>query len=509
LPVSEFTDDKIEWVGGENLAGDIETDREMPEMELNKQDPEETIDKIQSQFRQSKMMMSMMLGGFYMKATYHLPYKIKSITNLEQEDDFTVVQTLSGEKIFSNYEKLIEDEEKLKKLIEEENLSKFSLENPKLFKAAYPKGAMYSANFRTGLFSPSPKTYFNYEKEVSSIKNKIPELKIPEKPKPPKPKVFIGKPKNFHTHWKIHTSHYSAALRENKLALYSSSNNKQSIQIFDIPTRKKTKEIFFQETSVYGVFLRWSPDGKKIAFTGQMSNNKNKGIVRIFDSKEKDLIAEKYFKAQPSDFVWVDNTTFAISYTNHEFNFGKIQGDTLASGKTFRFSDEKMVQGAINPSKLSVLKSGEKEGEKHVLSFDHSSGSLKIWDPFKEKLLRTVTIEEPGIPRDMEASPNPKYIALLLDNRIVTFVNGKIYKEINDIAQPLYQISWSPDGKYLTYINNKKELVYYDITKGQKEFVAHPDSNPEILFRLTPTGQYGITTLEDNYAKYSVIKFEY
>lgn len=509
LPISKFSENKIEWVGGENLADDYETDKQMPEMEIKEQNAGETIEKIQTQFRQSKMMMNMMLSGFHLEAIYHLPYKIKSYKNLEKENDFTVIQTLNGEEIFAEYEKLIEDEDKLRNLIKEKDLRKFSLENPKLFKAAYPEGAMYSAEFRTGLFSPSPKDYFNYKEEISSIKNKIPELKIPEKPKSPKPKVFIGKPKSYQSHWDIHTSHFSEALRENKMAIYSSSNNKQSIQIFDIQSKKKNMEILIPEVSVFGVFLRWSSDGKKISFTAQMSNSNHKGIVRIFDIKEKDLIAEKLFKAQPSDFVWVDNNTFAISFTNHELSFGKLINNELRMGKTFQLSDKELVQGAINPSKLSVMESGEKEGEKFVLSFDHSSGSLKIWDPFKEKLLRTVMVEDTGIPRDMKASPNPKYIALLLDHRIVTFVNGKIYKKINDIAQPLYQISWSPDGKYLTYINKNKELVYYDITNGQKEIVNPSNSKPEMLFILTPTGQYGITQLEDNYAKYSVIKLDF
>jgi WD40 repeat protein len=134
---------------------------------------------------------------------------------------------------------------------------------------------------------------------------------------------------------------------------------------------------------------------------------------------------------------------------------------------------------------------------------------LKIWDPKKVERLRTLKLEESGVPYELIASPNPKYVALLLHNRIVTFQNGKIFKEINDLDQPLYQISWNPDGSKIAYINKNNELVYYHIQTGLKKVIVNPDKNLQRLIKLNLSGQYGLTQIAGSSFKYDIIELEY
>jgi hypothetical protein len=175
-----FSKDKIKWGENESLTGNMKGDREPKKIEVKEENLDKTVEQIQDQFKKTKMMMSMVLASFSLEAVYHLPYAVKNPYNLEKEGKYTLGLTMEGDDIFENYEDLMEDEERLKKLIKKENIKTFDFNDPRLFKAAYPKGAVYSSEFKSGLFSPSPKNYFDYDKEIEKLSPKVPELKLPE-----------------------------------------------------------------------------------------------------------------------------------------------------------------------------------------------------------------------------------------------------------------------------------------------------------------------------------------
>lgn len=491
IPVSSFSKNGIKWAGENQFSEDMEVGDKISSMKVNTRDLDETVDEIQKQFKQSKMMMGMMLSGFFMESIYHLPYSVKNVSNLDKKDDYTVRMEMSGDEIFERYEQFIEDDKKLKKLIKEKNIQNFSLKDPVLFKEAYPEGFIYGSDFRTGLFAPGARSYFDYQKEVSQISPKIPVLEIPEKPSSPKHKVYKTVPETFRFQKsRTPVSEYLFAMYKNQVATYTNQNSGHAIEILGLPDRNLLSTISLEEEMGHGTALSWSHDGNYLAAGFRKGYSGKEGSIKVFDTETGRIMGSKQTKGEPFDLQWVSDDQLVCGLNNNQLLFFQFDKEGLKQTFSEKLAQrEKKIE--FNPVQLGFMNDGD---DRYLLTCDSYSKKLKIWDVDPYKIVRRIDLQEQGIPQQVLVSPNPRYIAVLFNKHIEVFVNGKPYRFITDIHKPMYEISWDPTGKYLVYLNTDRNLIYHGMGAGAKKIILTGDNNkPERFMVLDHTGKWAFT----------------
>jgi WD40 repeat protein len=449
------------------------------------------VEQIQDQFKKTKMMMSMVLASFSLEAVYHLPYAVKNPYNLEKEDKYALGLTMEGDDIFENYEDLMEDEKRLKKLIKEENIKTFDFNDPRLFKAAYPKGAVYSSEFKTGLFSPSAKNYFDYQQEVEKISPKVPVLEIPEEPEP---KVYKSPPKKYKYKFNdVKTKEQLVTIYKNKVAYFDEFN--ESIYVRKVLSRNRLAEFDVELAFQKPVILKWDPEGEKLALGVDYDIRKREGqsVLRIYYAGNKKPIGRIRTYNELQDFQWISNSKFAYGLVNNSIVFGKINGDTMVNTDTISvLSSERQTSKNIR-IKLDLMK-GEEDAT--LVSYDNLSGKIKLWNLSTHETTGSIPVNEASVASDLEVSPNPKYVAVLFKNRIEVFVNGKPYKTITDVQKSLKRISWNPDGSYLAYIDKDHNIVYQKMGSGSKKVVLEGSGqkfSPAEMIELHDKGHWAVS----------------
>lgn len=187
IPVTEYNEDRIRWTMEGMDSGEMDfdqmsrekSDKTEKQADLSEEEVQEIMTQMKSEYSKFSKIMGMAMRIFEVEATYHFPYKIKDVTNMEQVDKRAAVGRLDGDEILNGYDDLMEDEERLKKLIREEGVREFNSKDPRIMEAAYPDKQYKQITFRTGLFSGGPEPPLDYEEEVSKISPKTPEITMP------------------------------------------------------------------------------------------------------------------------------------------------------------------------------------------------------------------------------------------------------------------------------------------------------------------------------------------
>ena len=175
LPVIRFNENQMAW-GVKPEPVDTAKPRSYRDSPLSKKEVRERAKSIQRQFKRESKMVEMAAEMFELKATYHLPYKVKSVKGVKQTGKRKVRVSLSVDSMLSRMAKLMEDEEKLRSLVAKKGVNSFDLDNKHLLKAAYNGNAFKKVTFKTGLFSGKPVKAFNYTQRVKQIKPKKPQI---------------------------------------------------------------------------------------------------------------------------------------------------------------------------------------------------------------------------------------------------------------------------------------------------------------------------------------------
>jgi DNA-binding beta-propeller fold protein YncE len=507
IPVTKFSKEGIFWAGNPQLSDKLDEGKDFSGTEIQGNNPSETVEEIQQQFQKSKMMMGMILSGFSIESTYHLPYAVKNPQNLDQTGKYTLKLVMSGDDILNKYESFIEDDKKLKNLVQRENIQHFSLKDTTLFRAIFPKGYIYGSGFKTGWFSPKTKSYLDYNKELQQISPKFPDLKEPKRTGSEGAEVYNIPPSQYQPAGSIETDDFTHNLYRNQLAVYKKSMNKSEIEIID--TRKNTTWVTFPVNigENIGANLDRSPNGRRLAFSISSLYPEKHGLIIIYDVHKKTLVQKLPTSSGVYDFQWLSENTFAFTQKNNKVYRASLNGKNVSIEDSVMLSVKKGVN-SFNPGILGVMKDDE---DLLLLVYDYYLNQIVVREANSFKVIRKLPVKRQSTPRQILASPNPRYISLLFEDHIEVFVNGKPYKMITDIKQPLRKVSWNPAGNYLIYINGDQDLVYHGMGADAQKIIVNGKDNyqSEGFITVGPFGKMGITKNKNTEGKIDVIKMNF
>lgn len=494
IPFKEVNGERVSWRFKEM---DKMKQPEKRGEDLSEKEVEELVDKLQKGYKQSAMMMKMVMSNFNLEATYHLPGKIKDLKGLEEQGDRKVYFNLAGNSMYDNFEKLMEDGERVRNLVVNKGVRKFDYENQAIFNAAYPGKEFMYVEFRTGLFATDPENRFNYAEEVKAIDPKIPEIPMPEKPEP-RYVVYNTMPQKANVYWQIKAAGSGRDVMEgDHLVAFNNSNDNNRIQVYDILNKKRKKELPLSVDETWGAMVCGNPEEKFYLYSAQ---DGNKGNAVMINGWNKNEVQRWELPANPWNATWIDNQRAAIALSN-----GKLVALDVESGnmQSFWMTKNNKASG-FNPSVLDTLRQDEKL---HLITLEKATGTMKIWNTktweAKEKALKN-----PGLMNGMWTAPGNGYFAVLNNKSIDIYKGTEHYHRIEDIKNATCkEIAWNPDGTLLYFASPKNKLQAFDV---QKREVSEPlGITTHQYIKLTANGEYLITGNPERSGHYKVYQLKF
>jgi hypothetical protein len=215
--------------------------------------------------------------------------------------------------------------------------------------------------------------------------------------------------------------------KEGVLALGSKSGENDALYFYDINNRKIISKLYF-DNLVGIVSPAWSPDGKRVAFTG-LSFGGYKDIY-IFDTETEELTQLTDDSYDDNDPSWSPDGNFLV-----------FSSDRTALGKKWSYN---LFLLNINDGNLSYLTYGKQKDASPVFSPD---GSHIAFTSDRDLSLNIYLLE-------LDGQKNPK-----MEYKITRFANAAFDPE------------WTPDGGLLfaAYENQRFQIRYLEDALMYKE----------------------------------------
>jgi len=470
--------------------------------DLSKKEVDEKVKQLINQYERQSKMVKMALNMFEFEATYHFPYKVKSVKDMEEAGNRKVKGTLEGDQIINAYDEFMENDEQLRKLVKEEGVRRFDFDNEAFVKAVKPEKNLMSATFKTGLFSGSPKNPFNYEEEVKQIDNKIPSI---PKHKRPAPEIKTEVPDQMEYQREFGGSNYAMAMDQGVFIYFHDDFGDKKIKFKHLPSFKNARAINIPDSiRTKNPGLALSPNQERILFFSQ-DNDRSSGKVMIYHTLTEELIASKAIDKKVSEAAWIDNQHFAVGYKNGAVQMARLSGQIELKNS---------ISIASNPAGLSSVNleidfRAMNNGHQ-LVTFENQNQELRYYNVGNDHEL---SLEDQAKLKDIDygaqlsVGPNQEHVALLGGDKIKVFKGTKKLRTIDQKSSQLSRISWSPDGTYMTYIDNKNRLIYHEVSTGQE----HPVKTKKELKKLAVldlSGQYLVTSTKGGFDEFQIFQIK-
>ncbi len=509
LKVKKFNEDGAAW------AFEMDKDKEQKgsnpfqqkskkeqKEELSEKEVDEKVEQLKNQYKRRSKLVKMALNMFEYEATYHFPYKIKSVKDMKEVGNRQVKGTLEGDQIINTYDDLMENDEQLRKLVKEKGVRSFDFDNEAFVKAVKPEKNLMSVTFKTGLFSGSPKNPFNYEEEVKQIDNKIPSI---PKPKRPAPETKTTVPDQMEYQREFEGSKYAMAKDQGVFIYFHDDFGDKKIKFKHLPSLKNTRAINIPDSiKTKNPGLALSPNKKRILFFTQ-GNDRFFGKVMIYHTLTEELIASKVIDKKVSEAVWMDNQNFALGYKNGAVQMAHVSGQIELKNSISIASKPEGWKSVNLEIDFRAMNNGHQ-----LITFENQNQRLRYYnvgDDHALNLKQQVKLKDVDYGAQLSVGPNQEHVALLAGDKIQVFKGTKKLRTIDQKSRQLSRISWSPDGTYMTYINNKNMLIYHEVSTGQEHPVKTKKKLEKLAF-LDLSGQYLVTSTKGGFDEFQVFQIK-
>jgi tricorn protease len=275
-----------------------------------------------------------------------------------------------------------------------------------------------------------------------------------------------------------------------------------------------------------GGFCSYSPDGKKLAFNRVMREFRTwkyyKGgmadDIRIYDFETKTIENITNNIAQDIFPMWYGKRIFFLSDRDRTMNLFSYNTETKETHKLTQFKDYDIKFPSINGNQIVFENEGyiyiynidiqklEKvnitinndfeesrsqfvDASKYINSYSISPKAKRLavsargdifTIPVKEGITYNFTQSSGAFDRNVEWSPDGKYVAFLSDKEgeydiyiMASDGSGEMKKLTSDAKSYKFEIQWSPDSKYILWSDKNMNLRYVNIENKEVTQVTH------------------------------------
>lgn len=446
FPVSHFSSSEFAWF-------------DEPKHDKAPENQEQVI----KQLTQNVKGMAMMAGALrkvYVDYTIHFPYKIKKAMKGDKLSSYDYHVHFNLGELMNKFSDFAQDQDKLEAFLRKENIQ--GKNDKRMMNAIYPEGI--KVDFKHGLFSGKPKTYFNYQKEVSEISDKFPEIREPEKPKPP---VFNDLSNINSYNRGIPIQHGNETDRFDVLAFgggYVVSYNPGMLigyRMKDNYSGFRIKNASYEKGGI-PTFLSVSPDGRwALAYDDYQKGTKTWAVFSMYDlSRRKMLYQETVPFQHIRNIKWISGDKILFA-TDGKFFTCNWDGKTL--GKPAVILKETSKIKGFYYANITVDTS-----ENHSVIVAYTPDyfvKFNLENP--QESLERIPVPVEGFFNTFIHSNSSGYYALA-DRKGLYILNPdlSVKDTLSGFMTGNHIADFSPDGTHIITIDkNKMSLLDYDIEK--------------------------------------------
>lgn len=131
-----------------------------------------------------------------------------------------------------------------------------------------------------------------------------------------------------------------------------------------------------------------------------------------------------------------------------------------------------------------------------------SKDSIKIWDKSYQRTLKSWQLSAPL--KNMALSPDAQYIASMAGTQLQLFnISGHLMGTFDNNNRDVYQIAFSPNGKYLLSAESEHQAVVWD-TENQQSIATLQEGGQNwrtLSANFSPNGRWVVTASTDTYIR--------